>query len=207
MQHVNFQFLALMVMISLGHGQQSTNEVNAMKTQPPLETATLAGGCFWCIEAVFERVEGVREVLSGYAGGQTQNPTYQEVSSGKTGHAETCQIQFDPFVISYAAILDIFWQAHDPTTLNRQGADVGSQYRSIIFYHDDKQKKIALKSRKQAAKKYQQPIVTEILPFSKFYRAEDYHQDYFERNPNAPYCIYVIQPKLDKLRKHGSIFD
>jgi len=178
-----------------------------MKTQPRLETATLAGGCFWCIEAVFERVEGVKNVVSGYAGGHADNPTYKTVSSGNTGYAETCQIQFNPAVITYQEILDIFWQAHDPTTLNRQGADVGSQYRSIIFYHNDDQRRIALQSKDRASKNFDQPVVTEILPFTKFYTAEDYHQDYFEKNPNAPYCIYVIKPKLEKLKKHSTIFD
>jgi peptide-methionine (S)-S-oxide reductase len=178
-----------------------------MKTLVTLETATLAGGCFWCIEAVFEQVEGVKDVVSGYAGGHTDNPTYKTVSSGKTGYAETCQIRFDSTIISYEKILDIFWQAHDPTTFNRQGADVGSQYRSVIFYHTEEQKRIAFQSKDQVAKDFDQPIVTEILPFTKFYPAEDYHQDYFKKNPNAPYCIYVIQPKLDKLKKHGGIFD
>ncbi|MFQ6611508.1 MAG: peptide-methionine (S)-S-oxide reductase MsrA [Fidelibacterota bacterium] len=178
-----------------------------MNPQVNLETATLAGGCFWCVEAVFERVEGVIEVISGYSGGHVENPTYQEVSSGKTGHAEVCQIQFNPDIISYEHILDIFWQAHDPTTPNRQGADVGSQYRSIIFYHNNEQRTTAETSKNQAAKNFDQPIVTEIVPFSKFYKAENYHQDYFKNNPDVPYCTFVIQPKLEKLKKHGDIFN
>lgn len=164
-----------------------------------LETATLGGGCFWCLEAIFERIDGVREVISGYAGGTTEKPTYKEVCSGSTGHAEVVHILFDPSVISYDEILDVFFKAHDPTTANRQGADVGTQYRSIILYHNDEQKRKAEEAVKRAEKTYSDPIVTEIEPLTEFYEAEDYHQDYYAGNPRAPYCRMVIDPKLTKL--------
>jgi peptide-methionine (S)-S-oxide reductase len=165
------------------------------------ELATLGGGCFWCIEAVFETVEGVKDVTSGYAGGNKENPTYEEVCTGKTGHAEVVQIEYDPKKITYEEILDIFWKAHDPTTMNRQGADVGSQYRSIILYHNETQKKIAEESKRklQESGYYSGPIVTEIHPLSVFYPAEEYHQDYYAKNPYAGYCAIVIRPKLRKL--------
>ena len=169
--------------------------------QPATVKATLGGGCFWCMEAVFERVPGIRSVVSGYAGGHTANPTYKAVCEGSTGHAEVVQIEFDPAIISYSEILDHFWQAHDPTTLNRQGADLGSQYRSIILYHDSSQKEAAERSRSAAAAILNQAIVTEIVPLEKFYAAEDYHQDYFRKNPRAPYCVAVIHPKLQRLDK------
>jgi len=164
------------------------------------EKATFGGGCFWCIEAVFERLDGVDTVISGYAGGTTPNPSYKEVCTGKTGHAEVTEITFDPKKISYEKLLDVFWIAHDPTTLNRQGADHGTQYRSVIFYHDEKQKLAAEKSLKEAQKNFNDPIVTEIKPLEKFYVAEDYHQDYFRNNEDAPYCQFVIKPKLEKLK-------
>ena len=167
-----------------------------------LEKATLGGGCFWCVEAVFERMEGVRSVVSGYAGGSRENPTYEEVCSGTTGHAEVVQITFDPESVSYEELLETFWQAHDPTTPNRQGADVGTQYRSVIFTHSEAQRAAAEASRNEIAKKFERPIVTEIAPLERFYEAEEYHQDYFEKNPNAPYCVFVIQPKLRKLEKN-----
>jgi peptide-methionine (S)-S-oxide reductase len=165
------------------------------------QLATLGGGCFWCVEAVFERFEGVTDVVSGYAGGHTPDPTYEQVCTDTTGHAEVVQIKFNPQQITYAQILDIFWEAHDPTTLNRQGADVGHHYRSIILYHDDKQKEIALDSKQKAAPRFKNPVVTEIVPLKAFHRAEEYHQDYFRKNPNAPYCMIVISPKLKKLEK------
>lgn len=168
---------------------------------PNLEIATLGGGCFWCIEAVYEPIEGVESVVSGYAGGHVKNPTYHQVSSGETGHAEVTQISYDPNVISYEEILDLFWQAHDPTTLNRQGNDVGPQYRSIILYHNDQQKQVAEQSLKKAQEQFDQPIVTEIQPMTDFYPAEDYHQDFYENNPNHPYSVFVIKPKLEKLKK------
>lgn len=172
-------------------------------TPKKLNLATLGGGCFWCVEAVFERVPGVRSVVSGYAGGHTPNPTYQAVCEGTTGHAEVVQIEYDPATISYQEILELFWMAHDPTTPNRQGADVGSQYRSVIFYHDADQKAQAQRSKESAQANFEKPIVTEIVSLDKFFAAEDYHQDYFRKNPNAPYCVAVIRPKLKKLDKLG----
>ena len=172
-----------------------------------LEVATLGGGCFWCVEAVFERVDGVVDVISGYAGGHKKNPTYNDVTKGDTGHAEVCQISFDPNQISYEGILEIFWQAHDPTTLNRQGNDYGSQYRSAIYFHDKEQKIVAEESIKQASKSFKDPLTTELKALDKFYLAEVYHQDYFENNPNVPYCTFVIAPKLDKLKKKGTIWN
>ncbi len=163
------------------------------------ERATLGGGCFWCLEAVYQRIEGVVSVVSGYAGGTVANPTYEQVCSGQTGHAEVVQIEYDPQVISYPQILQIFWQAHDPTTPNRQGADVGPQYRSIILTHNEAQQRQALDSRKEAAGRFRSPIVTEIRPLEAFYPAEDYHRDYFDNHPNAPYCRVVIHPKLKKM--------
>lgn len=167
-----------------------------------METATLAGGCFWCTEAIYKELNGVSEVTSGYTGGTTQNPTYQEVSSGTTGHAEAINIQFDPSVISFTEILQVFFETHDPTTLNRQGADIGTQYRSAIFYHNEEQKETAESIIKELnAEVYDGKIVTEVTPFDVFYTAEDYHQDYFEKNPSQGYCQIVIVPKLEKFRK------
>jgi peptide-methionine (S)-S-oxide reductase len=170
------------------------------------EIATLAGGCFWCTEALFERLKGVMSALPGYAGGTKENPSYEEVSQGNTGHAEAIQIEFDPRIIPFEKILDIFWHTHNPTTPNRQGNDVGSQYRSMIFYHNEKQKQIAEKSKKEFKKEriYQEPIVTEIVPFTNFYIAEDYHKNYFETHQNALYCSLTIAPKIHKLlEKYG----
>ncbi len=164
------------------------------------EKATLGAGCFWCVEAVFERIPGVQSVVAGYAGGSKQNPTYEEVCTGTTGHAEVAQIAFDPSVVSFDKILEIYWKAHDPTTLNRQGADVGTQYRSVIFYEGEQQKAAAEQSKKEAQKLFQDPIVTEIQPLTVFYKAENYHQDYYKNNPHAPYCTFVIKPKLKKLK-------
>lgn len=165
-----------------------------------MEKATFGAGCFWCVEAVFERLDGVQSVVAGYAGGHTPDPTYEAVCTGKTGHAEVAEITFDPSRISYAKLLDVFWDAHDPTTLNQQGADVGTQYRSAIFTHSPDQQTAAEASRSEAQKRFSKPIVTEIRPLERFYPAEDYHQDYFRLNPNAPYCRVVIKPKLDKLK-------
>jgi peptide-methionine (S)-S-oxide reductase len=165
------------------------------------EIADFGGGCFWCMEAVFERLPGVVAVTSGFAGGTTENPTYREVCTETTGHAEVTEIEFDPAKISYARLLEVFWQAHDPTTLNRQGADEGTSYRSIILYRDEKQKLTAEKSKLEAQKDFHNPIVTEIVPLKKFYKAEDYHQQYFDNNSNAGYCQVVIAPKLQKLER------
>jgi|SRR5690554_249396 len=170
---------------------------------PNIEKATFGGGCFWCTEAIFERVEGVTGVVSGYAGGHKKNPTYKEVCEGTTGHAEVVQVSYDPSIISYDEILEIFFKTHDPTTLNRQGADVGTQYRSIILYHNDEQKEKAeyYKSELDKSGAWDNPIVSEIKPLEEFYVAEDYHQDYYEKNPNQGYCAFVIGPKLDKFEK------
>jgi peptide-methionine (S)-S-oxide reductase len=169
-----------------------------------LQTATLAGGCFWCLEAVYDEIKGVQGVESGYAGGRMDNPTYRAVCNGDTGHAEVVQVHFDPTVVSYRDLLNVFFAIHDPTTLNRQGADTGTQYRSAIFYHDDEQKKIAedLIKDLNAQKIWDRPIVTEVTKLDKFYMAEDYHQEYFARNPYQPYCMAVVSPKVSKFRKH-----
>lgn len=168
-----------------------------------LETATLGAGCFWCIEAIYQDVKGVHKVVSGYMGGHVKNPTYDEVCEGTTGHAEVAQITFDPSVISFEDILYIFWQTHDPTTLNRQGNDAGTQYRSAIFYHSDEQKRIAEKAKADTDSSglYPNPIVTEITPSSEFYVAENYHQNFYKMNPNQPYCRFVVDPKVRKFRK------
>lgn len=168
-----------------------------------LELATLGAGCFWCVEAVYQRLEGVEKVVSGYAGGDVDNPTYKEVCDGTTGHAEVCQIFYNPEIISFSELLEVFWKTHDPTTLNRQGTDVGTQYRSVVFYHTDEQKKLAeeYKSKLDKAEIYDDPIVTYISPISKFYAAEDYHQNYYNNNSSQPYCSYVITPKLEKFEK------
>ena len=173
-------------------------------TEAPKEIATLAGGCFWCLEAVFDDLRGVESVESGYMGGETANPTYEEVCSGRTGHAEVVQVSFDPEVASFREILEVFFVIHDPTTLNRQGNDVGTQYRSAIFYHSAGQKDAAEEviANLESAKIYDDPIVTEVVPASKFYVAENYHQEYFRRNPAQPYCAYVVRPKVAKFRKH-----
>jgi len=180
---------------------QPTNTMNTNKT----ELATFGGGCFWCMEAVFERLPGVKSVTSGFAGGHTPNPTYEQVCAGDTGHAEVTQIEFDPANLSYEKLLEVFWQAHDPTTLNRQGADEGTQYRSLILYRGEAQKLAAEKSKAAAQKNFKHPIVTEIAPFTKFYPAENYHQAYYDHNSSAPYCQIVIAPKLDKLEKEKVI--
>ncbi len=169
------------------------------KNNEQLETAIIGGGCFWCTEAVFEKVDGVKEAISGYAGGKNPNPTYKEICTGLTGHAEVIKILFDPAKISFREILEIFGDAHDPTTLNRQGADVGTQYRSTIMYLNESQKQAAEKWKIQLNAKLQDPVVTEIVPAPKFYEAEKYHQDYYEKNPNQGYCNFVIRPKLKKL--------
>lgn len=168
-----------------------------------LDTTTFGAGCFWCVEAIFERVNGVHKVVSGYSGGHTANPTYKEVTSGLTGHAEVCQLYFDPQVVSYDELLQIFWQTHDPTTLNRQGADVGTQYRSVVFWHSEEQREKAgfYKAEFNRENVFGKQVVTEIAPFEKFYPAEDYHQDYFLNNSSQPYCRMVIAPKVEKFEK------
>jgi peptide-methionine (S)-S-oxide reductase len=168
-----------------------------------LETATLGGGCFWCVEAIFEQLKGVERTVSGYAGGDVPNPTYHQVCTGTTGHAEVVQITFDPEVIPYRDLIEIFLTTHDPTTPNRQGADVGPQYRSIILYHNDEQRRIAHEVIAEIEKEgiWSKPIVTEVVPLTTFYPAEDYHQDYYRDNPSQPYCFIVIEPKLAKFRE------
>lgn len=193
-------------MVACGQGDKAAKKENmAMENTKDegLELATFGSGCFWCAEAIFQNVEGVKKVESGYSGGKVKNPTYREVCSGLTGHAEVVQLTYDPKEISYEELLEIFWKTHDPTTLNRQGADVGTQYRSVIFYHNDKQKELAefYKKKLEDAKAFNGPIVTEITPYSAFYKAEDYHQNYYNLNSSAPYCSFVIQPKLEKFRK------
>lgn len=169
----------------------------------PLETATLAGGCFWCLEAVYDQLKGVEDVVSGYTGGQVVNPSYQAVCTGNTGHAEVVQIQYNPDVITFADLLDVFFTIHDPTTLNRQGNDVGTQYRSAIYYHTPEQKEIAEAkiAEVNASDLWDNPVVTEVTPIDIFYAAEDYHQEYFENNPNQGYCMVIIAPKVAKFRK------
>lgn len=168
-----------------------------------LELATFGSGCFWCTEAFFQRLKGVEKVASGYSGGKIKNPTYREVCSGLTGHAEVIQVSYDPSVISYEDLLEVFFSTHDPTTLNKQGGDVGTQYRSVIFYHNEEQKKSAEQFKKQldSSGSFGKPIVTEISPYTEFFPAEDYHQEYFNQNGEAPYCQFVIMPKLEKFKK------
>jgi methionine-S-sulfoxide reductase len=172
-------------------------------TNDKLATATFGEGCFWCSEAVFQNLKGVKSVASGYSGGAVENPSYEDVCTGRTGHAEVIQVTYDPAVISFEDLLKVFWQTHDPTTLNRQGHDSGTQYRSAIFYHNDEQRQIAEKYKQQvdASKTFSSPIVTEITEFKKFYPAEKYHQDYFNLNPTQQYCQYVIRPKVEKFNK------
>jgi peptide-methionine (S)-S-oxide reductase len=184
-----------------------TTTVTTDQSKPASKTelATMGGGCFWCTEAVIERLPGVKKVICGYAGGHVANPTYEEVCTGTTGHAEVIQVEFDPAVISYEKLLEVFFEAHDPTTLNRQGADAGTQYRSVIFYHNEEQHKAAGRAKIAAQAHWEDPIVTEVQPLEKFYSAEGYHQDYFRRNPNQGYCSFVIKPKVKKLEEKGVI--
>ena len=188
--------------LSSCNGQPQKISIEKINTK--METATFANGCFWCTEAIFEELKGVASAVSGYTGGQTENPTYKEVCSGTTGHAECIQVTFDPSIISFDELLEVFWKTHDPTTLNRQGNDIGTQYRSAIFYHNEAQKQKATQYKKELNESgaWPNPIVTEISPFTVFYPAENYHQQYFEVNGDAnPYCQFVIQPKLEKFRK------
>ena len=193
--------LALLLSSALANG---TRQDKKEKKKMNKEIATVAGGCFWCIEAPFDELVGVEKAVSGYSGGHVKNPTYDQVSAKNTGHAEVVQITFDPTVISYQTILEVLFTLHDPTTLNRQGNDVGPQYRSAIFYHSPEQQAIAEKfiAELTAAKAYKDPIVTEVKPFTEFYSAEAYHQEYYVNNPNQGYCSYVIAPKIKKFRQH-----
>lgn len=174
-----------------------------MATQDKLDTATFGAGCFWCVEAIFQNIEGVHQVFSGYAGGTTENPTYRDVCSGTTGHAEVCHIIFNPEKVSFIDLLEVFWQTHDPTTLNKQGGDVGTQYRSVVFYNNQEQKKLSeeYKDKLNASGAFDKPVVTEIKPLNKFFKAENYHQEYYNLNSNQPYCTFVIQPKLENFKK------
>lgn len=178
-----------------------TASAQSDRAHPTTQLATFGGGCFWCTEAFFLPVKGVEKVTSGYMGGNVKNPTYQQVSSGQTGHAEVIQITFNPGQVTFEMLLEIFWNTHDPTTLNRQGADVGTQYRSVVFYHSPEQKNIADAYKKQVAKIFKDPVVTEITAAADFYVAEDYHQNYYALNPNQGYCQYVIRPKVEKFKK------
>ncbi len=181
---------------------QTTSTPDTLKpADGKTELATLGGGCFWCVEAVYQELNGVMKVESGYAGGHVRNPTYQEICTGTTGHAEVAQITFDPSIVSFEEILEVFFTVHDPTTLNRQGNDVGTQYRSVIYYHTPEQKKVAEAAKLAASELWSDPVVTEIAPLDKFYKAETYHQNYYKDNPNQPYCVYVVGPKVEKFRK------
>jgi peptide-methionine (S)-S-oxide reductase len=198
--------LLLLAMTSCGQrpaADATKNMTTEKKEKSGLQLATFGNGCFWCTEAIFQRLNGVQKVVSGYSGGKVKNPTYKEVCSGLTGHAEVIQITYDPKKISFDELLEVFWKTHDPTTLNRQGADEGTQYRSAVFYHNEEQKNLATEYRKKldASGAFDNPIVTEITAFTEFYPAEDYHQNYFNLNGTAPYCSYVIQPKVEKFEK------
>jgi peptide-methionine (S)-S-oxide reductase len=189
----------LMATVSLADDPKTKDATGEKK----MEIATFGGGCFWCTEAVFQRMKGVEKVVSGYSGGKVENPTYEQVCSGRTGHAEVIQITYDPSVAQFKDLLEVFWKTHDPTTLNRQGADVGTQYRSSVFYHSDEQKKVAEEYKEKLDKSgiFKDPIVTEIVAFTKFYPAEKYHQNYFNDNPRNPYCQAVVKSKVDKFRE------
>jgi len=187
----------LVAAASIASGQDKPMNVSTNRTQ----TAVFGGGCYWCTEAIYQMLPGVKSVMSGFAGGTKENPTYDEVCTGTTGHAEVIQIEYDPSVISYEKLLHTFWEAHDPTTLNRQGPDSGTQYRSIILYKTPDEKAIAEKSKAEAQKNFKSPIVTEIVPLTKFWKAEDYHQNYFRTHPNQPYCRAIIRPKVEKFEK------
>lgn len=193
---------ALVVIFSLITAMTASAET---KSASKHEFATFGGGCFWCMEAVFQRAPGIVHSVSGYSGGRTENPTYEEICAHGSGHAEVIQVEFDPAIISYEKALEVFFESHDPTTLNRQGADEGDQYRSVIFCHDGAQQKAAARARITAQSLYPDPIVTEIVPLKKFWRAEDYHQDYFNQHPGQAYCSFVIKPKVKKLQSKGVI--
>lgn len=184
-------------------GKDKVGQQMSMEQNKNLEIATFAAGCFWCVEAQYQQLDGVEKVESGYIGGHVDNPTYKQVCTGTTGHAEACNIYYNPEKITYDELLAAFWVAHDPTTLNRQGNDVGTQYRSAIFYHNEEQKQKAeeYKRRLNEEKAYDNPVVTEISPYTKFYVAEEYHQNYYNENGTQPYCVFVVKPKLDKFKK------
>ncbi len=197
--------ITLVTLGNIGSKTEIKSKAKKMNKQEEakLDTTTFGTGCFWCSEAIFERVKGVKSAVAGYSGGTVENPTYKEVCTGNTGHAEVVQITYDSSIVSYDKLLEIFWKTHDPTTLNRQGADVGTQYRSVIFYHNEAQKEKAeyYKKKLEDEKIWKDPIVTEISPFTHFYKAEDYHQEYYDNNPNQGYCAFVITPKVEKFEK------
>ena len=195
--------VVLVAAISLAAANAEEPKMPVSTNDEHLEQVTLGSGCFWCTEAVFQQLKGIKSSVSGYSGGRLVNPTYEQVSTGNTGHAEVIQVTYDPAQISFTDILRVFWQTHDPTTPNQQGHDVGTQYRSVIFYHNDGQRKLAEEYKRQldASGTFSAPIVTEITPFEKFYPAEKYHQEYYEQNPGERYCAYVIRPKVEKFRK------
>jgi peptide-methionine (S)-S-oxide reductase len=208
--HKFFVCFILMLISACVHAQEDTKpasktlqEQKTAAKEQETEIATFGGGCFWCVEAVFENVRGVTDVVSGYEGGSTKNPNYKQVCTGRTGHAEVCQITFDPKVVSFEELLEIFWKTHDPTTLNKQGNDIGTQYRSVIFFHNDEQKEIAetYKKKLDASGAFRDKLVTEISKTRRFYVAEEYHQDYFRLNPGQGYCAAVVQPKVEKFKK------
>ncbi len=184
--------------------KNNNNPIENTNDTTTTDTITLGAGCFWCVEAIFDQLKGVEKVISGYAGGTIKNPSYKEVCTGRTGHAEVCQVIYNPEIISTEELLEVFWQTHDPTTLNKQGGDVGTQYRSAIFYHNNTQKQIAeaYKQQLDSSDTFNNPIVTEITAFTNFYPAEDYHQDYFELNGEQPYCSAIIKPKVEKFKKN-----
>lgn len=207
MIHFKRVLLLLILAYSCAGAQQQNKQVarsiNKSTKTTTMDTITFGAGCFWCVEAVFQQLNGVVSVISGYAGGKVENPSYKDVCTGTTGHAEVCQIIYDPTKITIEELLAAFWKSHDPTTLNRQGNDVGTQYRSVIFYHTDEQRVLAEKYKKElnASGAWDKPIITEISPFTKFYKAENYHQNYFNLNGEEPYCRYVIAPKVEKFKK------
>ena len=198
--HPGFHASCLLLSLGLLLNGTAAAPAQTMNTNHT-EFATIGGGCFWCMDAVFQRIPGVKSVTCGYAGGHTPNPTYEQVCTDTTGYAEVIQVEFDPRVLSYGKLLDYFWDTHDPTTLNRQGQDVGTQYRSIILYSSEAQKVAAEQSKAEAQKHFRQPIVTQIVPLTKFYKAEAYHQDYYIHNPNQAYCRLVVRPKVEKIEK------
>lgn len=206
---ISFQLISSLFVSCSGNNNQSEQHMSETPSAPPsipgtLDTVTLGAGCFWCVEAIFQNLKGVSTVQSGYSGGTIKNPSYKEVCTGRTGHAEVVQVTYDPGILTFDELLEVFWQTHDPTTLNRQGGDVGTQYRSAIFYHNENQRRTAEGYKKQLNDQlvFGKPVVTEIVPFTTFYKAEDYHQNYYNENKDDnPYCSAVIQPKLEKFRK------
>jgi peptide-methionine (S)-S-oxide reductase len=205
MSRLNYKWFVVWGILFLNSPDTFSQNIQNQNTMNDrvMETATFGAGCFWCVEAVFQQLKGVVAVESGYSGGRTLHPTYKEVCSGTTGHAEVCRIVFDPSIIRFSELLEVFWKTHDPTTENRQGADIGTQYRSVIFYHNEEQRLLAeeMKAKLNLAGIWNNPLVTEIIPAQPFYKAENYHQEYYFQNADQPYCTTVITPKIDKFRK------